>query len=158
MTTSQPKPLTDEQILSSKIAPVQGFTPGIPWEMHLRAYDVYCREHGPQPALIDLERRNCRGGFSASELDHFIPGWRAELSSFRKMEAAWKLARAHAEALQSDNARLREALIPHAYAQGNDDQGWYRRCDLCDAESRSPHRADVVHAPTCPLQPQPVKP
>lgn len=47
--------------------------------MHLRAYEAYSKTWGPQPALIDLEGRNCRGGFSTGELDDFIPGWREEL-------------------------------------------------------------------------------
>lgn len=63
-----------------KIAPVQGFAPGIPWDMHLRAYAVYVEKFGEQRALIDLKFRNCRGGFHVGELDEFIPGWRAELS------------------------------------------------------------------------------
>lgn len=63
-----------------KMAPVQGYSAGIPWDMHLRAYDAYCKHYGRQPALIDLEGRNCRGGFGADELDRFIPGWRKELS------------------------------------------------------------------------------
>lgn len=62
-----------------KIAPVQGYPPGIPWEMHLRAYAKYCERCGHQKALIDLEGRNCRGGFHVGELDQFIPGWREEL-------------------------------------------------------------------------------
>lgn len=67
--------------MSNKIAPVQGYAPGIPWEMHLRAYAVYCDKCGPQPAMIDLEGRNCRGGFYVGELDQFIPGWREELAA-----------------------------------------------------------------------------
>ena len=63
-----------------KLAPVQDFPGGIPWEMHLRAYAAYCNLYDSQDALIDLEGRNCRGGFSISELDTFIPGWRNELT------------------------------------------------------------------------------
>ena len=66
--------------MSDKIAPVQGYTPGIPWDMHLEAYDAYSKKWAPQPALIDLEGRGCRGGFSTGELDEFIPGWRERLS------------------------------------------------------------------------------
>lgn len=58
-------------------APVQGYSAGIPWAMHLRAYDAYCKMYGEQPALIE---GGCRGGFHADELDHFIPGWREELT------------------------------------------------------------------------------
>lgn len=66
--------------LKEKMAPVQGYTPGIPWAMHLEAYDAYSKKWAPQPALIDLEGRGCRGGFSTGELDDFIPGWRERLS------------------------------------------------------------------------------
>ena len=65
--------------MSEKRPPVQRLAGGIPWDMHLRAYAVYSKQWSPQPALIDLEGRNCRGGFCTSELDDFIPGWRAEL-------------------------------------------------------------------------------
>ncbi len=63
----------------TKRAPVQGYKPGIPWAMHLRAYREYCKRYGEQGALIDPEGRNCRGGFSTQELDIFIPGWQDEL-------------------------------------------------------------------------------
>lgn len=58
-------------------APVQGLTGGIPWSMHLRAYDVYRKKYGDQRALIEGD---CRGGFGTGELDMFIPSWRDELS------------------------------------------------------------------------------
>lgn len=67
-----------------KMAPVQRFSAGIPWDMHLRAYDAYCKKYGAQPALIDLEGHGCRGGFGTGELDKFIPGWRDELEERRK--------------------------------------------------------------------------
>lgn len=70
---------TTPETTKPKIAPVQGYAPGIPWLMHIRAYEAYCAKCGPQCALIDLEGRNCRGGFHTSELDQFIPGWREEL-------------------------------------------------------------------------------
>lgn len=38
----------------------------------LRAYEVYAHVFGPQPALIDLVGRNCRGGFSVGELIAFL--------------------------------------------------------------------------------------
>jgi len=69
------------------VAPVQGFAPGIPWEMHMRAYAVYCERYGEQPALIDLKGRNCRGGFGTDELDDFIPGWREELAALPRQSA-----------------------------------------------------------------------
>ena len=75
----------EAQPAKEKIAPVQGYTPGIPWSMHLEAYDVYRNRWGAQPALIDLDGRNCRGGFSVRELDEFIPGWRDRLSELVKL-------------------------------------------------------------------------
>lgn len=71
--------------VAPKMAPVQGFTAGIPWEMHLRAYDAYCIEYRPQQALIE---GGCRGGFGVSELDRFIPKWRDELSVYAKLATA----------------------------------------------------------------------
>jgi len=76
---------TEADKLVSKRAPVQGFAAGIPWEMHLRAYDAYSKKWAPQPALIDLEGRNCRGGFSTGELDEFIPNWRHELKAIDRL-------------------------------------------------------------------------
>jgi hypothetical protein len=88
--------------MSEKIAPVQGFSAGIPWSMHLRAYDAYCKEYGPQSALIDLEGRNCRGGFSTGELDSFGPGWREELSEIRRLEAERDTEHRHLEELATE--------------------------------------------------------
>jgi len=44
----------------------------IPEAVALRAYDVYAAIHGEQKALIDLEGRNCRGGFGVGELVAFL--------------------------------------------------------------------------------------
>lgn len=68
--------------LSLRRAPVQGYSAGIPWWLHLRAYDAYCKRWGRQDALIDLEGRSCRGGFSTGELDQFVPGWRQLVAEF----------------------------------------------------------------------------
>lgn len=73
-----------ETLEGRKMAPVQGYTAGIPWEMHLRAYDAYCKKYSPQPALIEGW---CRGGFDVNELDEFIPGWREELSELARLRA-----------------------------------------------------------------------
>lgn len=81
----------------NKRAPVQGYPGGIPWAMHLEAYAVYCKKWSPQPALIDLEGRNCRGGFSTGELDEFIPGWRDRISPLTE--------------LQNEVAKLRVLLV-----------------------------------------------
>lgn len=78
MSTSREKP---------KRAPVQGWPAGIPWELHLEAYAAYCKRWGPQPALIDLEGRNCRGGFGTDELDEFVPGWRDRASEITALRA-----------------------------------------------------------------------
>lgn len=37
----------------------------------LRAYEVYCHVHGPQPAMVDVEH-GCRGGFHADELIAYL--------------------------------------------------------------------------------------
>lgn len=62
--------------MSDRRAPVQRLSGGIPWDMHLRAYDAYSKKWRPQPAMIE---GGCRGGFDIEELDEFIPGWRKEL-------------------------------------------------------------------------------
>lgn len=61
-------------------APVQGYPAGIPWALHLEAYDAYCKKWSKQTALIDMKGRHCRGGFAADELDLFVPGWRERVS------------------------------------------------------------------------------
>lgn len=40
--------------------------------VYMAAYEVYCHVHGPQEAMIDLEGRNCRGGFSSGEILAFL--------------------------------------------------------------------------------------
>jgi ribonuclease PH len=40
-----------------------------PVAVTMRAYEVYCHVHGPQPALVTGW---CRGGFSAGELIAFL--------------------------------------------------------------------------------------
>ncbi len=81
--TKDAQQLTPKQ--SEKIAPVQGYVQGIPWSLHLEAYDAYCKKYGRQDALIDLEGHNCRGGFGVEELDVFIPGWRDRVSEIGKL-------------------------------------------------------------------------
>jgi hypothetical protein len=44
----------------------------VPKDVALRAYEVYCEVYSPQPALIDLEGRGCRGGFGAGEIIAFL--------------------------------------------------------------------------------------
>lgn len=40
--------------------------------VYMAAYEVYCHVWSPQPALIDLDGRNCRGGFAVGELVAFL--------------------------------------------------------------------------------------
>lgn len=71
-------------------APVQVGRGGkmyIPWDIHLEAYEAYCKKWSHQIALIDLHGRGCRGGFGTEELDGFVPGWRDRVTAFGKMEA-----------------------------------------------------------------------
>jgi hypothetical protein len=74
-------------VVPEKIAPVQGYVQGIPWSLHLEAYNAYCARWSPQPALIDLEGRGCRGGFHVSELDEFVPGWRDRVCEIGQLKA-----------------------------------------------------------------------
>jgi len=46
--------------------------PVLPSEVTLRAYEVYCEVFGPQPAMVDLAGRGCRGGFGVGELIAFL--------------------------------------------------------------------------------------
>ena len=58
----------------------------IPWDIHLEAYEAYCKKWSKQTALIDLKGRGCRGGFGTEELDGFVPGWRDRVSAIGKMQ------------------------------------------------------------------------
>lgn len=73
-------------------APVQGYSAGIPWSLHLRAWDAYAEKYGRSQSA---ERLAERGGFGASELDVFVPGWRDEVSEITRLQEA--LAAAEAE-------------------------------------------------------------
>ncbi|RKG99212.1 hypothetical protein D7X32_27175 [Corallococcus carmarthensis] len=48
----------------------------IPWNLADRAYAEYSRRYGTDQSLARLAER---GGFAPTELDMFVPGWRAEL-------------------------------------------------------------------------------
>lgn len=85
-----------------KIAPVQGYQQGIPWSLHLKAYNAYCKQHGEQKALIDLEGRGCRGGFGTGELDDFVPGWRDEVEELAQLRA--KVTQAEAKLREIEKA------------------------------------------------------
>lgn len=53
--------------------------------VYMAAYEVYAHVHGEQKALIDLEGRNCRGGFGEGELIAFLYA-----RSFPKAEWSWR--------------------------------------------------------------------
>ena len=44
----------------------------VPEPVYMAAYEVYRAIYGEQLAVIDLEGRNCRGGFSTAELVAFL--------------------------------------------------------------------------------------
>ena len=44
----------------------------IPESVYMAAYEVYCHHFSPQPAMIDLDGRGCRGGFGMEELTAFL--------------------------------------------------------------------------------------
>jgi len=55
-----------------QINPARKSRPQIPEDVYMAAYEVYCHVYSPQEALIDLDGRNCRGGFSMVELVGFL--------------------------------------------------------------------------------------
>lgn len=87
-----------------KIAPVRGYAQGIPWSLHLKAYNAYCKKYSPQEALIDLAARGCRGGFAVEELNMFVPGWRDEVEEL-------SLLRTQVANLTAERAALRQAIM-----------------------------------------------
>jgi len=48
----------------------------IPWELAERAYTQYIRRVSDAPTLAEMAES---GGFLASELDAYVPGWRSSL-------------------------------------------------------------------------------
>lgn len=52
--------------------------------IYMRAYEVYSYVYAPQPAMIDLEGRNCRGGFGMSELTAFLWAYPFPKSEWRQ--------------------------------------------------------------------------
>lgn len=92
--------IASQEAVGEKRAPVQGLTGGIPWSLHLEAYAVYSKKWAPQPAMIDLEGRGCRGGFSTGELDEFIPDWRERISERTAMQAEIAAMKAEVELLK----------------------------------------------------------
>lgn len=72
-------------------APVQGYSAGIPWSLHLRAWDRYAEKYGRSQSAKRLAER---GGFGVSELDVFVPGWRDEVSEITRLQEALAAAEA----------------------------------------------------------------
>lgn len=62
---------------------------GVPEPVYMMAYAVYKHIHGEQHAMIDLEGRGCRGGFSTGELVAFLyaSGFKKEFWRERADEA-----------------------------------------------------------------------
>ena len=75
-----------------RMAPVQGYSAGIPWSLHLRAWDAYAAKYGRYQSAEGIAERS---GFSVGELDVFVPGWRDEVSEIAKLRA--EVARLRAE-------------------------------------------------------------
>jgi len=97
---------------SERRAPVQGYSPGIPWSLHIKAWDAYAAKYGRYQSA---ERMAERGGFHTNELDVFVPGWRDEVSEITR--------------LQTENARLREeiARLQKKLAHTGGKEAWAER-------------------------------
>lgn len=87
--------LTSEERAFPIQTPERRRTPAkVPESVYMRAYEVYCALYGEQPAMLDLEGRNCRGGFGSGELVAFLYArafpkaeWRQRVEeAFKKME------------------------------------------------------------------------
>ena len=99
--------LAERDALAARVAPVQGYSAGIPWSLHLEAYDAYRKRYGAQPALIE---GGCRGGFHVTELDEFVPGWREKVSEIGWLRDERDQMRAERDAAVKDAERKRRAL------------------------------------------------
>jgi len=110
---------------TEKRAPVQGYPGGIPWAIHLEAYEVFCERYGQKPALIEGD---CSGGFSTLELDYFVPGWRDRVSEYDRLETE----------VAALKARLSSLALEVAYAERH---GWPRESQL-----RLMGMVDAIHA------------
>jgi hypothetical protein len=93
-----------------KVAPVQGYAPGIPWSLQLEAYSAYEKKWGSQAALIDLDRRGCRGGFGTKELDDLVPGWRDRVSEIAALRGRVAVLE---DAVRTAGQRFREYEVSH---------------------------------------------
>ena len=60
----------------------------IPWDVHLRAYEVYSVVYSPQEALVE---GGCRGGFGLEELVGFLYAYGFPREEWRdRVEKAWR--------------------------------------------------------------------
>lgn len=110
--------------MENKRAPVQGWAAGIPWDLHLEAYSVYCKRYGSQEALI---KGGCRGGFHTSELDTFIPNWRERVSALGIAEARIRALELEVDDLQRLPQPLK-GFVPQTYGDAIQ-AGWIKHGD-----------------------------
>jgi hypothetical protein len=92
-----------------RMAPVQGFSAGIPWKLHLRAWDAYRARGCYGQSAEDIARR---GGFGTEELDMFVPGWREDVLMMDR-EGMERL-KADNERLMADRAWLQQVAVHDA--------------------------------------------
>jgi hypothetical protein len=68
--------MVDQRTSEPRAFPIQtrrnGVQAKVSERVYMAAYEVYAHIHGPQQAMIDLEGRNCRGGFGSGELIAFL--------------------------------------------------------------------------------------
>lgn len=82
-----------------KRAPVQGYSAGIPWLLHLRVWDAYAAKYGRDQSP---ERIAERGGFGVYELDTFVPSWREEVDEIARMRERIAALEAERDALATE--------------------------------------------------------
>lgn len=115
-------PLSPVSVSDERRAPVQGYAAGIPWSLHLEAYDAYCKRYGKQQALIEGW---CRGGFGTGELDEYIPGWRDKVSEIGR--------------LQSRSRESARRSIPSEYPRPKLARRWFNRASSGGGGANSQH-------------------
>jgi hypothetical protein len=93
--------------IETRRAPVQGFSAGIPWSVHCKAYDAYVTRYGNTQSAETLA---ARGGFGVGELDKFCPEWRAEVDELNKLRADRDSLRA-----KLDGAKDRMETVCHRF-------------------------------------------
>jgi hypothetical protein len=75
----------------------------IPWSVAEKAYGVYALRFGKDQSLARLAERQ---GFSWSEMDMFLPGWREECSEIDTLRAKLSASEREAERLRADVAKV----------------------------------------------------